>query len=565
MRWMQSHHASGKLQRRLLLYMLLIALLPALLLLSWYFNFIRSSTVSQLERDSTHMLDSAVERLNTMAAQVNEFVLWIAQNEQIHSLLLRPAEELQYDETVHSAMEQLREQIYYRPIAQKISALYIQGDNGLDLRCGSDSSLVSPEELTPLMQDLPEGQYWGYEIGMPSPLAAEQTVVFYTHDITGRDGTQQYGRIILLFSTDILQEELSPLLTDTTEQLTLCNRNGNLLFHFSANSGTADGFRLESTSRQTQWQLTLQVSREAQQEQLYMALLSALTFILIVLLLIVLLAVFLSHNLAAPIERIAGQVGRIARGDFSQALPAEEDSEIGRLGESINQMSADIQRLLREREELQQLEMRLLQNQMNPHFLYNTLSSIKLMAGLQGKNSVAETIEALGKLLRANLSGSEDVIPLEEELRLLDSYIYIQNIRLKGNIDYQSEVPADLMNFQVPKFILQPLAENAVLHGIEGRPEGGRILIHAEKRDGLLTLSVSDDGAGIEPDRLSAMQAELDSAAPKKALGREKGIGLYNVICRLKLRWGAACRIRLLSEGAGLTVKLIFPAVEETP
>ena len=88
--------------------MLLIALLPTLLLLSWYFNFIRSYTVSQLERDNTNMLDSEVERLNTMAAQVNEFVLWIAQNEQIHSLLLRPSEELQYDETVHSAMEQLR-------------------------------------------------------------------------------------------------------------------------------------------------------------------------------------------------------------------------------------------------------------------------------------------------------------------------------------------------------------------------------------------------------------------------------------------------------------------------
>lgn len=107
-------------------------------------------------------------------------------------------------------------------------------------------------------------------------------------------------------------------------------------------------------------------------------------------------------------------------------------------------MRGDIQRLIEGRDEKQRPEMRLLQNQMNPHLLYNTLSSIKLMAGLQGKNSVAETIEALGKLLRANLSGSRQLILLLEEMKLLESYIYIQNIRLKDNIDYQAEVPREL-------------------------------------------------------------------------------------------------------------------------
>lgn len=143
----KTRHISGSLQKQLLIYMILIALIPALFLLFWYFDYVRSSTVMQLGQDNGRMLAHAVDKLVVVAEQVNEFVLWISQNEQIDVLLNRTENDLQYDETMHSAMEQLREQIYYRPIAQELSALYILGANGLDLRCGPDSSLIDPAQL----------------------------------------------------------------------------------------------------------------------------------------------------------------------------------------------------------------------------------------------------------------------------------------------------------------------------------------------------------------------------------------------------------------------------------
>lgn len=561
----KTRHISGSLQKQLLIYMILIALIPALFLLFWYFDYVRSSTAMQLEQDNGRMLAHAVDKLDVVAEQVNEFVLWISQNEQIDVLLNRTENDLQYDETMHSAMEQLREQIYYRPIAQELSALYILGANGLDLRCGPDSSLIDPAQLEQAIRSVPEGQNWGFQIDIPGGLSAEPNAIFYRYAVSGTADGGTKGYIILLFTPAILQEELESLLTEATDSLALYNRNGDMLFHFEQEDSAQDGLQLQAQSQRTQWQLDLRVSVPGESEQFRVALLSILAFIVIILLLIILLAVYLSHNLAAPVERIAGQVSRIAKGDFSQSVSIEGDSEISRLGEDINRMSADIQRLIREKEEKQQLEMRLLQNQMNPHFLYNTLSSIRLMAGLQGKNSVAEMIEALGKLLRANLSGSQELIPLAEEMELLSSYIYIQNIRLKGNIDYQTEVPDALQSILVPKFILQPLAENAILHGIGGRPEGGMIRVNVCREDAMLHISVCDDGSGIAPDRLNQMKQELDQATPSQVLGREKGIGLYNVICRLRLQWGQACRLALAPQQPGICVTLIFPAVEEKP
>lgn len=115
----------------------------------------------------------------------------------------------------------------------------------------------------------------------------------------------------------------------------------------------------------------------------------------------------------------------------------------------------------------------------------------------------------------------------------------------------------------VPKFILQPLAENAILYGIEGRPEGGTIRVRVQRVEQGVVISVCDDGKGIELTRLSAMQKELNAATPGQVFAREKGIGLYNIICRLRLQWGSACWIQLTACWLGLCVTLYFPAVEE--
>ena len=551
---------TGSLQKRLLVYMILIALIPALCLLCWYFHYVRQQTVDQLKHDSEQQLSAVLEKLDLVAEQVNDFVMWTSRSEPLRALLQRTGQVSVYDETAHQALAQLREQFYYRPIAQQIAALYILGDNGLELRYGPDSSLIGPDQLLPYVQSLPEGQHWGPQIAAPSALAAEQAGIVYAHAIPGGDGQPDCGTMVLLFSPDVVTDELEALRTDQTVLLTLYSRDGAELA--SIQGGAADGqpVELRQRSQHTQWELCWELTAAGLPAQLRVAVLSTGAFILIALLLIVLLAVFLSHNLAAPVERIIRQVSSIAKGDFSQSVAAGGGTEIGQLADSVNRMSADLQQLLREKEEKQQLEMRLLQEQINPHFLYNTLSSIKLMAGMQGKNSIAEIIEALGRLLRANLSGSRDQITLEEEFALLDGYMYIQNIRLKGNVDYTAQIEEGLEGLPVPKFVLQPLVENAIVHGIGGRPEGGTIMVRAVREGDGVSITVCDDGKGIPEQMRSELQRSLDKADSLQALDREHGIGLHNTACRLRLQCGTGCRVRLTPrQPCGLCVTLWLP------
>ena len=150
------------------------------------------------------------------------------------------------------------------------------------------------------------------------------------------------------------------------------------------------------------------------------------------------LSTFLSVNLNHPIKQITKNVNKISKGDFTHLQEIDDNSELGELNRHILKMSEDIQRLLQEQKEREtekrRLEVRVLQAQINTHFLYNTLNSIKIMASMQSAYNISAMVDALGKLIRANQTVTAEWIPLKQELDLLDSYLYIQNIRFKGKI-----------------------------------------------------------------------------------------------------------------------------------
>lgn len=157
-------------------------------------------------------------------------------------------------------------------------------------------------------------------------------MVFYTNSLVNQRNGEKYGCVILLFSVDMLQEELEPLVTDATNRLTLFNRSGETLFQYENEDDKHSVLHLQEESRHIQWKAELQISAVGVSNQFRVAVLSVVTFTVVLLVLIILLAAYLSHNLAAPVERIAAHVSRIAKGDFSQPVSIKGDSEISRLG-----------------------------------------------------------------------------------------------------------------------------------------------------------------------------------------------------------------------------------------
>ena len=210
---------------------------------------------------------------------------------------------------------------------------------------------------------------------------------------------------------------------------------------------------------------------------------------------------------------------------------------------------------------LDRSELKMLQMQMNPHFLFNTLNSIHVLAQLGAFEQTSSMIERLSGILRYSMRSQKRFVSLREECAIIADYVAIQRVRFEDRIDYVQEVPGSLLSAQIPCMILQPLVENAILHGFEDLNAGGRITLRAQKEDGGLRIRVLDNGRGM-PEELVERIMRPASDAPD---GGGYGIGLDNVLRRMALLYGDG-NVRIESApGEGTSVELFFPNAGEDP
>ena len=273
------------------------------------------------------------------------------------------------------------------------------------------------------------------------------------------------------------------------------------------------------------------------------------TVLALSLLLAVCLAVLTSAYFSRPVSRLNARLRRIAANDFSFDPEIEKpQDELGQIGRTVNEMSMSIQHLLHETEEMytqrRNIEIALLQSQVNPHFLYNTLDSIRWMAVIQKNPGIASITHSLSNLLKNIAKGTQDKITLAEELGLLQDYIAIQAVRYVEMFTFVDEVPQELYDCRIVKLTLQPLVENAIFHGIEPTGECGTITLTGRAEGDELYLCVEDDGAGIEPERL----ATILTAESKRSGSSMNGIGIANVHKRLQLIYGRQYGLTVESE-----------------
>lgn len=268
----------------------------------------------------------------------------------------------------------------------------------------------------------------------------------------------------------------------------------------------------------------------------------------------------LARHITKPVSRLDKAIAKVKDGDLSIQVKVKTNDELGRLTESFNQMVKDLKRYLEDRvqqqKDLNETTLRLYQTQLNPHFLYNTLDTIKWSAKIHQIPEIAVLAENLAVILRKSIS-SKPFIRLREELDTIESYIKIQKIRFAGRFLYETEIPDMLEECEIPKMILQPLVENAIIHGLDGC-ENGYICIYAAQKDGILRISVTDDGCGMG-------QEMLDWINSPDPLRRDGHLGLYNVIRILKLYYGEEYGMQAESDAEGTTVTLTLPAQKEAP
>ena len=272
----------------------------------------------------------------------------------------------------------------------------------------------------------------------------------------------------------------------------------------------------------------------------------------------------ISRSIYIPIKRLHDVTTTITKNDLQVLVTRDNVDEITELGMSFNIMIGKIRELLdakmKEQEDLKKAELRALQAQINPHFLYNTLDTIIWMAEAQKIDQVVEIVTALSSFFRISLSKGRDWITIGEEIERTRSYLTIQRMRYRDIMDFRIEADEQVLKHAILKLILQPLVENALYHGIKNKRCGGTIVVRArQKNDDEILLEVEDDGVGFSPEKLAQLQAELldDSGEIKP----DSGFGIDNVNKRIRLYYGRRYGLSLKSEyNTGTCATLIIPA-----
>lgn len=262
----------------------------------------------------------------------------------------------------------------------------------------------------------------------------------------------------------------------------------------------------------------------------------------------------LTDGIIQPVNIMLDKVKKVGRGKFDMIPIEAEIEEIEELDEGINKMARKISILLenvRQEKEMQHLtELQLIQAQVNPHFLYNTLDTIVWLIEGGMTDDAVEMISSLSIFFRTSLSKGKDIIPLSEEERHTLSYLEIQQYRYRDILEFEINIPKELGGIPVPKLSIQPLAENALYHGIKNRRGKGKILIEGREEEDALVLTVSDNGQGMTPERLHEVQEAIRT-------GERAGFGLAAVAERIALYYGPGYGMKISSEeGKGTTVEI---------
>ena len=276
----------------------------------------------------------------------------------------------------------------------------------------------------------------------------------------------------------------------------------------------------------------------------------------------------LSRSIYTPIKKLHDVTTTITKNDLQALMTSDNVDEITELGMSFNIMIGKIKELLdskiKEQENLKKAELRALQAQINPHFLYNTLDTIIWMVESKKTDQVVKIVSALSNFFRISLSKGMDWITIREEVERIRSYLTIQRIRYRDILDFKIEVDEDVSENTILKLVLQPLVENALYHGIKNKRQGGTIIVRARRKskDEVL-LEVEDNGIGFTPEKLAQLRTDLEDDSGEIKL--ESGFGLGNVNKRIRLYYGKPYGLSVKSEyTTGTCVTLVIPAKMET-
>lgn len=281
---------------------------------------------------------------------------------------------------------------------------------------------------------------------------------------------------------------------------------------------------------------------------------------------------YFSKNFSDRINILRSEMHKVVKGNFNIKKSMDGNDEISEVYDDLYIMMESINKLIDEvyirkiqQEKLmvkqKEAEFKMLASQINPHFLYNTLETIRMRAFCSGDRELASIVKKLGKIMRRNLEVSNQNVSFESELELVKNYLEIQELRFKGKVEHEFNIEVNAKKYNILPLLLQPIVENAFVHGLECTKEKGKIIVSAFEDFGYLLVEISDNGCGMSRERLEFINDNLGKTNKKE--NGHQSIGMGNINERIKIFYGDKYGIHVFSEvNVGTKVVLVLPAIE---
>lgn len=586
--------------RKKIVFYMYIVLIPLLLLVCTAVTVYRyqesRKEYAQLQMQSIKNLQSS---LDIIEEDVRNLSLNLAINDEIREILcIEDPEIVNQDVKIWQNMAPMRWVEDSIALKGYIKTLSIYPENGVMpyLRCMDASSYISALEdvqVTEVYQQAKALRGKGLWVYAPHGKGdiyqgSRMDKLVLCRSVYNMAKSQMLGYITIGISLESIEKLCKNMLQEENESILLYEKNGNeLLVCGKVNDQVREYLRKHTdlvkqdmqmsyknweiyggSVTDDQWKICKIVSQKG-----FFDIFKEIAYIPVLLLIgislgILPLLMMTSNVISKPLEHVCVAMGNFRRGDFEQQVEIATNDEIGEVASCFNQMVTDIRELinknyimvLRERES----ELAILQAQINPHFLYNALDSIYWQALNEEDEQTAESIYELSQLFRLVLGEGKSMETVEMGLQLLKRYLEIQKLRFHEQMNYHFYVESSVLQFKIPRLILQPFVENAVVHGMQNNTSDFEIIVTVKREGNFVTFLVQDNGVGMDEAQLNRIwEEDSDKVYSGQRVGR---YAIKNVRERLTLKYGKNYELTIEShvgEGTLVTVRIPFEAEEE--
>jgi two-component system, sensor histidine kinase YesM len=384
------------------------------------------------------------------------------------------------------------------------------------------------------------------------------------------------GLLIIDFNIDVLNKLFSDMTSNDNNGIIVVDDKSNLIYPFSEDidfpinslksesiSWLGSKYRLiHRYNEQAGWTIHSYYNESELYKPVYKIRNLSIAIILVSMIVCAIVSFIISFRFSSPIKQLHELMRRVSIGDFNHRFNSNRKDEIGELGLGFNLMIVKIKDLLNQvySEQIQKrrAERMALQAQINPHFLYNTLEAINALARKNKENQISKMIVSLGKLLRFNIGTFEEIVTISEEVNYVKNYLELYKFRLQSKMHYSIQMDEKISSLYTVKWVLQPIVENAIMHGYEGVEKDRIIKISGGLKNNDVYLTVKDLGKGIEEAKLNQILRNLEIGYENE-IKNKKSIGLFNVQSRIKLHYGDQYGIHIESTpniGTSVTIKI---------